>query len=1263
MESVQSGDKKGVEAKWESSTEELIKQQRRGIKHNLMINTFSSCLLVSDYFPSILWLLNSSSTFSNIYVFICDNKFEKEIKICWSETVCVVNMNEALKLLNSPRVLKFGIGGIKFLWSIWKNMAGVKWTNTVFVTGYDRLRGGEFKGCGIRWTRFSHRSLGGLTERRWMLGTSRDSKSKFRLWEIPNLGMHRTMTSVIDEGISGTICDAPSDRSHLSCWRPESVNKAFSWPSYKSKTGWVHRVLSFKEMALVFDVNELIIQKIVDVPELLNLKADISSGRWVPNKVLQVGIDWAFTNWGERKDLESVQSTVSMQLEDREEDLSDEDKKYLELEDKYLIKYGEKASKNDDEVVPVELWDRSVLRRKFDWLAYSGKVVQALHILREKFALKWYLKMLRKSLFNFLRSKYGKNWWRKNTSQIINNRKRKRTPCSTSSLKLMEDFNKDIAVGRDVLIRAGLSSWWEWTAGSTCNFWRWPIQIRNQVRDGVPIYIEKKLPQYKQRQVLHLGDRELIQLRNKISKVINRRYLEGGYVASLINYFAVPKGDDDIRIVYDGTKCGLNQCVWAPNFYLPSVDSLLMSVSASTWFSDMDLGEMFLNFYIDEKLRPYVGVDLTKLELGSCNQSWMRWNRTLMGFRSSPYIACKLYGWTMDMARGNRFDPINPFRWDSVRINLPGMADYDPQLPWVTKMVGEVEASDVKTYVDDVRPFGSSESRCRVAGKKISKITQYLGEQDAPRKFRPPSQRPGPWCGSFVAVENKCVFAYVSQKKWDKAKAYISGWRNIMVESRKNSTLAEYDHKLMEQGRGFLVYLSRTYTSMIPYLKGIHLTLDSWRTGRDQHGWKLKFNARRNMENIILSSNSLEDKIETKAPRTVNAVPRLADDLEALWEFFKPDSPPWRFVRGRTIYLAKYGFGDASKSGFGSTFQTEDGISYRFGTWGRDGESNSSNFRELENLAKSLEMEVFSGSLKGAEVFICTDNATAESAYYKGTSSSRLLFEIVLRLRKLEFIHGIKIFFIHVAGSRMIAQGTDGLSRGDLSEGVMKGSKMLTFIPFHLTAFQRSKRLKSWFESWMTPALNQNENLEFLDETGWFWRGHDLIGGTCNRDGVWTPEFKPGIFIWSPAPAAGQFAVEQLREARNKRVHSLHVFVIPRLFSSIWRRQLYKVSDIVLTLPFVDGIWTKKNYHEPLTIAFIFPFLAHSPWQLKRSKAFLEMEGLLRKMWSISEVSTGAILRQLLLKTRDLASMPESLVCKMLQSAQRFKLLHNETGK
>ncbi len=58
------------------------------------------------------------------------------------------------------------------------------------------------------------------------------------------------------------------------------------------------------------------------------------------------------------------------------------------------------------------------------------------------------------------------------------------------------------------------------------------------------------------------------------------------------------------------------------------------------------------------------------------------------------------------------------------------------------------------------------------------------------------------------------------------------------------------------------------------------------------------------------------------------------------------------------------------------------------------------------------------------------------------------------------------IHVIHISGKRMIAQGTDGCSRGSLMEGVMAGEDMLTFVDLARSAMERSSRLLRWLCSW-----------------------------------------------------------------------------------------------------------------------------------------------------------------------------------------------------
>ena len=77
--------------------------------------------------------------------------------------------------------------------------------------------------------------------------------------------------------------------------------------------------------------------------------------------------------------------------------------------------------------------------------------------------------------------------------------------------------------------------------------------------------------------------------------------------------------------------------------------------------------------------------------------------------------------------------------------------------------------------------------------------------------------------------------------------------------------------------------------------------------------------------------------------------------------------------------------------------------------------------------------------MTGATSILATDNNVVESALYKRNSSSVKLFELIVRLRKVEMKHSAKIMAIHVTGTRMIAQGTDEVSKGSLKEGIGVG--------------------------------------------------------------------------------------------------------------------------------------------------------------------------------------------------------------------------------
>ena len=167
------------------------------------------------------------------------------------------------------------------------------------------------------------------------------------------------------------------------------------------------------------------------------------------------------------------------------------------------------------------------------------------------------------------------------------------------------------------------------------------------------------------------------------------------------------------------------------------------------------------------------------------------------------------------------------------------------------------------------------------------------------------------------------------------------------------------------------------------------------------------------------------------------------------------------------MMLAFYIPGDASGVGFGSALIGDDGLPYEAGTWSGDWCSKSSNFREADNLVRRLEALVLAGMIIGHKVFMFTDNLVFELGYYKGHSLSQKLSDIIFRLHKAERDGGFKINVIHVAGTRMKSWGIDGLSRGDIMEGMMAEEDPLTLIPLAGGADEPSGgRVSKWIDKW-----------------------------------------------------------------------------------------------------------------------------------------------------------------------------------------------------
>ena len=217
----------------------------------------------------------------------------------------------------------------------------------------------------------------------------------------------------------------------------------------------------------------------------------------------------------------------------------------------------------------------------------------------------------------------------------------------------------------------------------------------------------------------------------------------------------------------------------------------------------------------------------------------------------------------------------------------------------------------------------------------------YLGIQDACRKRTSPSKEPGELEGTSIDASKGLVTVFVSVKKWIKTNEIIL---HISLELEEEGDLLDF--KQLEKDCGYLVYISRTYRSMVPYLKVTHQTLDSWRSGRNKDGWKLFLEELRE----FYSPEDFEIPGDGGTPSKVKAVTRLKSDVAALTILLAGEDPYRVPVRVRKNGWVGYVMGDASGDSFGAAFYIEGVLLFRYGQYASSISEASSNCRELRNL-------------------------------------------------------------------------------------------------------------------------------------------------------------------------------------------------------------------------------------------------------------------------------------------------------------------------
>jgi hypothetical protein len=260
-------------------------------------------------------------------------------------------------------------------------------------------------------------------------------------------------------------------------------------------------------------------------------------------------------------------------------------------------------------------------------------------------------------------------------------------------------------------------------------------------------------------------------------------------------------------------------------------------------------------------------------------------------------------------------------------------------------------------------------------------MTVLFGYSDGPLQDAPTNPISGAWAGSIVITDENGVGVQATQEKWEKAQQILANLQESISDLLHRNTL--------ESMRGTLVYVQRMYLAITPYLKGLHLTIDSWREGCNADGWVEDEHVSEDEGDHTPGNASKAAKCVNGSqqglgspPDCVQAVPHLAQDIQCLHQLFSSSTPPCILSDPHTFILPYMALEMLLAPGLGAPL---DLISTSCFTMGFGVRMMTQAHQIIVNyLVSTLESGVASRYSAHLEIWIFTENFTAESVFYKG---------------------------------------------------------------------------------------------------------------------------------------------------------------------------------------------------------------------------------------------------------------------------------------
>ena len=594
--------------------------------------------------------------------------------------------------------------------------------------------------------------------------------------------------------------------------------------------------------------------------------------------------------------------------------------------------------------------------------------------------------------------------------------------------------------------------------------------------------------------------------------------------------FCVPKEGQpgQWRVIADMLSGGQNACVVADPVYLNRPSHILDQMYAGGYTAVVDASKFFYQFLTHPDDRPYLGV------LHPITHQLLEYLGLPMGSSNSPALACR-YGIAFLRKLRETFTIFQ----GSPTANCwwTGFQDlgYDPALGYGMLLLRSdgLPAVRLWAHVDDFAIHGPDLASTTTALRHFLDTAVVVGLLCHPGKLAPP-QQVAKYVG-FLFDTHGIPTLRVPLPKRERALAmleYTLGQPGDYLFSRLGLSVVA----------GVLESLTEATPSRLghTYLRALHSAI---------HPEGL-------VTNVYYTRTTLS--------------PEIRADLQ--WWRHVLLADPGRAARTNRSATLIPTFGDGSGSGTGGTLGFDDrGLEMWMGQWSPTVYHFSSNWKELKTLHLTLThiSRHHREKAVGTTLFYFTDNSVTYWIAASGSSRSPGLHYLIEQIKLLELDLGCCLQVIHVPGTVMIQQGTDGLSRG------------VWCTLYHRRISQRVLTVAVFAPLQYDPALVQ----EYLIRVGHGTATYRLQEWDTRWEGL---ALLHQMNVWFPPPELARQAIIFTLEAWVEApLTTSALFFVPRTVPSFWHGLSRHLTEVDCFLPSTKPLALPPLLSIPIVVLYL----------------------------------------------------------------------------